>query len=100
MVQKKHLGDDDDDEMSVEICLDTLTIKRAPPSPKAGPETREKRRAPSPRPMIVPQQQGRVMGSPAAGYSMRQLLNEQALGMYSDDESVYLSDDNQSQIPV
>ena len=84
----------EDDEKSVEICLDTLTITQIPPTPKAVPKTREKRRAPSPpRPMIP--QHGGIMGSPAAGYSMRQLLNEQALGMYSDDESVYLSDENE-----
>mmetsp|Transcript_30472 Transcript_30472/g.73097 ORF Transcript_30472/g.73097 Transcript_30472/m.73097 type:complete len:108 (+) Transcript_30472:3265-3588(+) len=83
-MQKQNIGDDDD-EKSVEICLDTLTITQTPPpSPKAVPETREKRRTPSQRPIFP--RQGGVIGSP--GHSNRQLLNEKALEMYSDDESV------------
>lgn len=82
---------DDDDDRSVEICLDTLTITQSPPTPKVDPATREKRRDSS-RLSVFPQQ-GSVMGSP--GYSMRQSLNEKALELYSDDDSVYLSDDNE-----
>ncbi|KAL3938183.1 MAG: hypothetical protein SGBAC_006849 [Bacillariaceae sp.] len=76
--------DDGADNKSVEIRLDD----HIPPVPKAVTVTRKKKRAQKPRP-IFPLQRS-VKGT--LGHSTRQVLNEKALEMYSDDESVYLSD--------
>src|SRR5210317_1075525 len=81
------------DDKSVEIKLDDH-IPKVPPVPTAVTVTKKKKPAKKPRPILPPPRP--VIGS--VGHSARQLLNEKALEMYSDDESVYLSDNNEEAV--
>ena len=98
MMQYQDTGDDD---QSIYIRLDdilpplprpettimeetTFIEPRTPPTPRRGPVR--------PRYEMFPSLEEPVEGSP--GHSTRQLLNEKALAMYSDDESVYLTESN------
>ena len=88
--------DSEDDDQTIYIRLDDILPPLPMPetvaieTPQTPPTPR--RRPVRPRYQMFPTLEGPVEGSP--GHSTRQLLNEKAMAMYSDDDSVYLTESN------